>query len=68
MLTLLRLLKDGQIHSEEALGAVLGVSRSAVRKQLRHLEAELNLSIHKIRGMGCYLDRFDYTGFFLLLD
>lgn len=52
MLTLLKLLKDGQFHSGEALGAALGVSRSAVWKQLQHLEAELNLPIHKVRGRG----------------
>ncbi len=55
MLTLLELLKDGRFHSGQALGAVLGVSRSAVWKQLQHLEAELGLSIHKVRGRGYQL-------------
>lgn len=55
MLTLLKLLKDGRFHSGEALGAALGVSRSAVWKQLQHLETELNLPIHKIRGKGYQL-------------
>ncbi|QHD09369.1 bifunctional biotin--[acetyl-CoA-carboxylase] ligase/biotin operon repressor BirA [Pseudomonas sp. R76] len=55
MLTLLELLKDGRFHSGEALGVALGVSRSAVWKQLQHLEAELNLPIHKIRGKGYQL-------------
>jgi BirA family biotin operon repressor/biotin-[acetyl-CoA-carboxylase] ligase len=55
MLTLLKLLKDGRFHSGEALGAALGISRSAVWKQLQHLEAELNLSIHKVRGRGYQL-------------
>ncbi|MBY8946871.1 bifunctional biotin--[acetyl-CoA-carboxylase] ligase/biotin operon repressor BirA [Pseudomonas sp. SH10-3B] len=55
MLTLLELLKDGRFHSGEALGAALGVSRSAVWKQLQHLEAELNLPVHKIRGKGYQL-------------
>jgi len=55
MLTLLKLLKDGRFHSGEALGAALGVSRSAVWKQLQHLEAELNLPIHKVRGRGYQL-------------
>lgn len=55
MLTLLKLLKDGRFHSGEALGAALGVSRSAVWKQLQHLEAELNLPIHKVRGKGYQL-------------
>ena len=55
MLTLLKLLKDGRFHSGQALGAALGVSRSAVWKQLQHLEADLNLSIHKVRGRGYQL-------------
>ncbi|QXQ18298.1 bifunctional biotin--[acetyl-CoA-carboxylase] ligase/biotin operon repressor BirA [Pseudomonas tolaasii] len=55
MLTLLNLLKDGRFHSGEALGEALGVSRSAVWKQLQHLEAELNLPIHKVRGKGYQL-------------
>ncbi|WP_028621534.1 bifunctional biotin--[acetyl-CoA-carboxylase] ligase/biotin operon repressor BirA [Pseudomonas sp. Ant30-3] len=55
MLTLLKLLKDGRFHSGQTLGAALGVSRSAVWKQLQHLEAELGLSIHKVRGRGYQL-------------
>ncbi|XKU42903.1 bifunctional biotin--[acetyl-CoA-carboxylase] ligase/biotin operon repressor BirA [Pseudomonas [fluorescens] ATCC 17400] len=55
MLTLLTLLKDGRFHSGEALGAALGVSRSAVWKQLQHLEVELDLTIHKVRGRGYQL-------------
>lgn len=55
MLTLLTLLKDGRFHSGQALGAALGVSRSAVWKQLQLLEAELGLSIHKVRGRGYQL-------------
>ncbi|MHC8317485.1 bifunctional biotin--[acetyl-CoA-carboxylase] ligase/biotin operon repressor BirA [Pseudomonas sp. LB3P31] len=55
MLTLLKLLKDGRFHSGEALGVALGVSRSAVWKQLQLLEAELGLSIHKVRGRGYQL-------------
>lgn len=55
MLTLLNLLKDGRFHSGQDLGAALGVSRSAVWKQLQHLEAELGLSIHKVRGRGYQL-------------
>lgn len=52
MLTLVNLLKDGRFHSGQDLGAALGISRSAVWKQLKHLEAELGLSIHKVRGRG----------------
>ncbi|MBK5527259.1 bifunctional biotin--[acetyl-CoA-carboxylase] ligase/biotin operon repressor BirA [Pseudomonas sp. TH06] len=55
MLTLLNLLKDGRFHSGQDLGAALGVSRSAVWKQLQHLETELGLSIHKVRGRGYQL-------------
>ena len=55
MLKLLNLLKDGRFHSGEALGEALGVSRSAVWKQLQHLEGELNLTIHKVRGRGYQL-------------
>jgi BirA family biotin operon repressor/biotin-[acetyl-CoA-carboxylase] ligase len=55
MLTLLKLLKDGRFHSGQALGVALGVSRSAVWKQLQHLEADLGLSIHKVRGRGYQL-------------
>ncbi|WP_426204801.1 bifunctional biotin--[acetyl-CoA-carboxylase] ligase/biotin operon repressor BirA [Pseudomonas sp. TWP3-1] len=55
MLTLLNLLKDGRFHSGETLGAALGISRSAVWKQLQHMEAELGLSIHKVRGRGYQL-------------
>lgn len=52
MLALLRLLQDGQFHSGEALGAALGVSRSAVWKQLQTLQAELLLPLHTVRGRG----------------
>jgi BirA family biotin operon repressor/biotin-[acetyl-CoA-carboxylase] ligase len=51
----LNLLKDGRFHSCQDLGAALGISRSAVWKQLQHLEAELGLSIHKVRGRGYQL-------------
>lgn len=52
MSTLLELLKDGQFHSGQALGCALGVTRSAIWKQLQLLEAELGLDIHKVRGRG----------------
>lgn len=52
MLALLRLLQDGRFHSGEALGAALGVSRSAVWKQLQAMQAELSLPLHKVRGRG----------------
>ncbi|QEY61024.1 bifunctional biotin--[acetyl-CoA-carboxylase] ligase/biotin operon repressor BirA [Metapseudomonas lalkuanensis] len=52
MLTLLKLLQDGCFHSGQALGDALGVSRSAVWKQLQQLEADLGLPIYKVRGRG----------------
>jgi BirA family biotin operon repressor/biotin-[acetyl-CoA-carboxylase] ligase len=57
MLRLLRLLADGGFHSGEVLGRVLGVSRSAVWKQLQLLEIELGVEIHKVRGRGYRLAR-----------
>ena len=56
MLPLLRLLQDGQFHSGEELGAELGVSRAAVWKQLQGIQAEFDLSIHKVRGRGYRLE------------
>ncbi|NBF03402.1 bifunctional biotin--[acetyl-CoA-carboxylase] ligase/biotin operon repressor BirA [Pseudomonas sp. Fl5BN2] len=55
MLTLLELLKDGRFHSGQALGEALGISRSAIWKQLQLLETELGLVIHKVRGRGYQL-------------
>ncbi|WP_342247427.1 bifunctional biotin--[acetyl-CoA-carboxylase] ligase/biotin operon repressor BirA [Pseudomonas sp. OTU5201] len=52
MLTLLKLLQDGRFHSGQALGEILGVSRSAVWKQLQQLETDLGLSVYKVRGRG----------------
>jgi BirA family biotin operon repressor/biotin-[acetyl-CoA-carboxylase] ligase len=52
MREVLQLLRDGEFHSGEALGALLGVSRAAVWKRLEHLEAELGLTIHRVRGRG----------------
>jgi BirA family biotin operon repressor/biotin-[acetyl-CoA-carboxylase] ligase len=57
MLALLKLIQDGRFHSGQALGAVLGVSRSAVWKQLQHLEVEFGLAIHSVRGRGYRLAR-----------
>ena len=48
---LVRLLADGRFHSGEALGRRLGVSRAAVWKRLRELEA-LGLSPERVRGKG----------------
>lgn len=52
MREVLQLLRDGEFHSGESIGALLGVSRAAVWKRLEHLEAELGLAIHRVRGRG----------------
>lgn len=52
MREVLQLLRDGDFHSGEALGAVLGLSRAAVWKRLECLEAELGLVVHRVRGRG----------------
>ncbi|EGH48052.1 bifunctional biotin--[acetyl-CoA-carboxylase] synthetase/biotin operon repressor, partial [Pseudomonas syringae pv. pisi str. 1704B] len=52
MLTLLKLLADGAFHSGQVLGDALGISRSAVWKQLQQLEADLGIDVHKVRGRG----------------
>jgi BirA family biotin operon repressor/biotin-[acetyl-CoA-carboxylase] ligase len=50
-LPVLRLLADGQRHSGTALAAALGMSRAAVWKQVKRLEA-LGLDIDVRRGAG----------------
>lgn len=54
---LLRLLADGRFHSGEELGAQLGVSRSAVWKQLQQLQLETGVSLQRVRGKGYRLAR-----------
>ena len=49
---LLGQLADGRFHSGEQLAQLLGVSRSAVWKQIQRLEAELGLDIAAVRGRG----------------
>jgi len=48
---LIRLLSDGEFHSGEQLGERLGVSRAAVWKQLRKLEA-LGIVMEAVKGQG----------------
>ena len=48
---LVAMLADGQFHSGEAIGEVLGVSRAAVWKRLQALEA-FGLSIESVKGKG----------------
>ncbi|NKQ13585.1 bifunctional biotin--[acetyl-CoA-carboxylase] ligase/biotin operon repressor BirA [Pseudomonas sp. SST3] len=52
MNNLLRLLSDGCFHSGEELGAVLGVSRSAVWKHLQRLEGECDIELFRVPGRG----------------
>lgn len=54
--SLLRALADGRFHSGEALGETLGISRAAVWKQLKKLEA-LGLKVHAVKGRGYRLAR-----------
>ena len=54
---LLRLLADGRFHSGEELGARLGISRSAIWKQLQQLQVERGVSLQKVRGKGYRLEQ-----------
>jgi BirA family biotin operon repressor/biotin-[acetyl-CoA-carboxylase] ligase len=47
----LRVLSDGEFHSGEELGGLLGVSRAAVWKQLQALEG-YGLQVESVRGRG----------------
>ena len=48
---ILEILKDGDFHSGESLGERLGVSRTAVWKQLQKLES-IGLQLESIKGTG----------------
>ncbi len=50
--TLLPLLADGEFHSGQVLAEALGVSRTAVWKQVNRLNAESGLAIETVRGKG----------------
>lgn len=50
----LGMLADGEVHSGEALGQALGVSRTAVWKQLKKLE-DLGISVLSVKGQGYQL-------------
>lgn len=52
---LLDLLSDGQFHSGEELGILLGVSRAAVWKHLQKLES-LGIKLLSIKGRGYCID------------
>jgi BirA family biotin operon repressor/biotin-[acetyl-CoA-carboxylase] ligase len=51
-LLLLGLLSDGEIHSGEELSAAVGVSRTAVWKQLQKLQDVTGLQLESIKGKG----------------
>ena len=48
---LIRLLSDGEYHSGEQLGEKLGVSRTAVWKQLKKLESK-GIQLEAVKGLG----------------
>ncbi|SFQ17060.1 BirA family transcriptional regulator, biotin operon repressor / biotin-[acetyl-CoA-carboxylase] ligase [Geopseudomonas sagittaria] len=54
---LLRLLADGRFHSGEELGQRLGISRSAVWKQLQQLQIDSEVRLHRVRGKGYRLEQ-----------
>lgn len=54
---LLRLLADGRFHSGEELGERLGISRSAVWKQLQQLQIDSEIRLHRVRGKGYRLEQ-----------
>jgi len=52
---ILGLLADGQFHSGEELGVLLGVSRAAVWKHLQKLES-LGIKLFSVKGRGYCID------------
>lgn len=52
----LKILADGELHSGQDLAQTLGVSRTAIWKQLAQLE-ELGLGVQRLRGQGYCLSR-----------
>lgn len=51
-LALLRALADGEFHSGEELGALFGISRAAIWKQLQKLEETLGIRCESAKGRG----------------
>ena len=45
-------LSDGRFHSGESLSNKLGVSRTAVWKQIKKIERDWGLQIYAVRGKG----------------
>jgi len=54
LLNVLKLLSDGEIHSGEEIGEALGVSRTAVWKQLQKV-SDLGLNLITVKGRGYQL-------------
>jgi BirA family biotin operon repressor/biotin-[acetyl-CoA-carboxylase] ligase len=50
--TLLPLLADGEFHSGQVLADALGISRTAVWKQVNRLNSESGMAIETVRGKG----------------
>ena len=50
-LTLLKALADGEFHSGEALGELIGVSRAAISKHIKGIQ-EWGLDIYRVQGKG----------------
>ncbi|GAB6263838.1 bifunctional biotin--[acetyl-CoA-carboxylase] ligase/biotin operon repressor BirA [Photobacterium sp. CCB-ST2H9] len=50
-LALIRTLADGQFHSGEALGEVMGISRAAISKHIKVIQ-EWGLDVHRVQGKG----------------
>lgn len=48
---LIKVLSDGNVHSGESLGDVIGVTRAAVWKRLQRLQ-QLGLTVESVRGQG----------------
>lgn len=51
MQAVLALLTDNEFHSGEELGAALGVTRAAIWKKLKKLEA-IGITVHSVKGRG----------------
>lgn len=52
LLPLLRLLSDGKFHSGEDLAREIGITRAAVWKRLKRLQAETGIHLDSVRGRG----------------
>ncbi|MDY6978796.1 MAG: bifunctional biotin--[acetyl-CoA-carboxylase] ligase/biotin operon repressor BirA [Pseudomonadota bacterium] len=54
---ILSLLADGRFHSGTALASRLGISRSAVWKQIQRLSEQYNIPVQAVQGRGYRLPR-----------